>query len=66
MRLSLLIPLAYYIMNRWLEAFAYRIELNVWLFGAAGLIALGIAWLTVSYQTFSAAVTDPVKSLRYE
>ncbi len=60
------IPLAHYVMSRWLEAFTYRIDLNVWMFAAAGTSALLIAWLTVSYQTLKAALTDPVTSLRYE
>ncbi|HMB90509.1 MAG TPA: FtsX-like permease family protein, partial [Rhodothermales bacterium] len=59
-------PLAYFIMSRWLEDFAYRIDLSVWIFVLAGAAALGIALLTVSYQALRAALTDPVKSLRYE
>ena len=59
-------PVAYFVMHRWLEAFAYRIDLSVWTFVAAGALALAIAWLTVSYQALKAALTDPVKALRYE
>ena len=53
-------------MNRWLDAFAYRIELSWPIFLVAGLAALGIAMLTVSYQAIRVALADPVKSLRYE
>jgi putative ABC transport system permease protein len=53
-------------MHRWLEDFAYRVDLTGWIFLAAGLAALGIAVLTVGYQAIKAALRDPVKSLRYE
>jgi putative ABC transport system permease protein len=59
-------PLAYFAMHRWLADFAYRIEISWWIFLMAGLTALGIALLTVSYQSIRAAMADPVKSLRYE
>ena len=59
-------PLAYLGMNRWLEDFAYRIDISGWIFLTAGLAALLIALLTVSYHAIKAALTDPVKSLRYE
>ncbi len=59
-------PVAYIAMNGWLEDFAYRIEISWWIFLAAGLSALLIAWLTVSYQAIKAALTNPVKALRYE
>jgi putative ABC transport system permease protein len=59
-------PIAYFTMNRWLEDFAYHIDLSVWVFLVAGGAALLIALLTVSYQAIRAALTDPVKSLRYE
>ena len=60
------VPVAHYAMSRWLEQFAYRIDLSVWMFAASGALALFIAFATVGYQTFRAAMTDPVKSLRYE
>jgi putative ABC transport system permease protein len=60
------IPVAWYAMNRWLEDFAYRIEIGPGIFLMAGVLALAIALLTVSYQAIKAAMTDPVKSLRYE
>ena len=59
-------PLAYYAMNKWLQNFAYRISLNIWMFLASAVIALLIALFTVSYQTFRAARGNPVDSLRYE
>ena len=59
-------PLAYYFMRRWLEGFAYHIDLNIIAFLISGLLALIIALLTVSVQTFKAASTNPVDSLRYE
>ena len=59
-------PPAYFFMNRWLQDFAYRIEISWPIFLMAGLAALGVALLTVSYQAVRAALADPVKSLRYE
>ena len=59
-------PVAYVIMTRWLNDFAYRIDLSASPFLLAGMLAFGIALLTVSYQSIKAALADPVKSLRYE
>jgi len=59
-------PLAGYAMNRWLQGFAYRIDLNWWLFALAGGSALLIALLTVSAQAIKAALANPVEALRYE
>jgi putative ABC transport system permease protein len=59
-------PIAYWLMNKWLENFVYRIELNGWIFLAGGLAALFIAAITVSFQAIKAAVTNPVRSLRTE
>jgi putative ABC transport system permease protein len=59
-------PLAWYAMNRWLQDFAYRIDIEWWMFALAGLIAVGIALLTVSFQSVKAALMNPVKSLRSE
>ena len=59
-------PMAYLAMNRWLEDFAYRIEIPWWTALVAGAAALVIALLTVSYQSMKAALTDPVETLRYE
>jgi ABC-type antimicrobial peptide transport system permease subunit len=60
------IPIAWYAMHRWLENFAYKTELSWWIFALAGLLALGIALLTVSWQSWKAATRNPVESLRYE
>jgi putative ABC transport system permease protein len=59
-------PIAYYAMNKWLENFAYKTELSWWIFALAGLLALGIALLTVSWQSWKAATRNPIESLRYE
>ena len=59
-------PLSYYFMNKWLNEFAYKTEINLWLFAAAGIIAIIITILTISYQSIKAATANPVKSLRYE
>ena len=60
------VPLSYYAMNRWLQDFAYRIDIGPWSFAVAGLTSLGIAWLTVSYHAIRAALANPVDSLRSE
>ncbi|MGI8583109.1 MAG: ABC transporter permease [Chitinophagaceae bacterium] len=60
------IPIAWYIMNKWLQDFAYRINLQWWMFGAAGLLVLVIALMTISFQAIKAAIANPVKSLRTE
>ena len=59
-------PLAWWVMNKWLQNFAYRINIRWWIFFIAGALALIIALLTVSYQAIKAAVANPVKSLRTE
>lgn len=59
-------PLAWWAMNKWLQDFAYRIQISWWIFIIAALSALVIAWLTVSYQAIKAAISNPVKSLRTE
>jgi len=60
------VPIVYLAMNRWLEDFAYRIEIGPGIFLLAGAFALLTALATVSYQAVKAALADPVKSLRYE
>ncbi len=59
-------PIAYYAMRKWLENFAYKTSLSWWIFALAGLLALGIALLTVSWQSWRAATRNPVEALRYE
>jgi len=60
------IPAGYFLMNHWLETFAYRTNLDVFIFFIAGAIALVIAWFTVSYESFKAARRNPVESLKGE
>ncbi|WP_299758178.1 ABC transporter permease [uncultured Pontibacter sp.] len=57
-------PVAWYGMSRWLQDFAYRIDLSWWIFAVAGLLALVIALATVSFQAIKAALLDPVKAIR--
>jgi putative ABC transport system permease protein len=59
-------PVAYYVMYRWLQSFAYRTDLRIEIFFLSSLTALGIALLTVSFHTIKAALANPVDSLRYE
>jgi putative ABC transport system permease protein len=59
-------PVSWYAMHKWLQTFAYKTELNWWIFALAGIIALGIALLTVSWQSWRAASRNPVEALRYE
>jgi putative ABC transport system permease protein len=59
-------PVSYFIVNRWLQGFAYRTNVTVWIFGLSAAVALLVAVITVSYQSITAAMADPVRSLRYE
>jgi putative ABC transport system permease protein len=59
-------PIAYYFMQQWLSDFAYRIDMQWWMFAAAGAAAVLVAFLTVGFQSVRAALTNPVKSLRSE
>ena len=60
------VPVSWYAMNQWLEGFAYKTSMSWWVFGMAGLTALTIALLTVSWQSFRAAAANPVDSLKEE
>ena len=60
------IPIAGWMLHQWLQSYAYRTEISWWIFAAAGLGAIGITLLTVSYQSIRAALTNPVRSLRSE
>jgi putative ABC transport system permease protein len=53
-------------MHRWLDEFAYKINIEWWIFAVAGLVAIGIALATVSFQSVKAALMNPVKSLKTE
>ncbi|MCG6188031.1 ABC transporter permease [Maribellus maritimus] len=59
-------PIAYYATNKWLENFAYKTSLSWWIFALAGVLAMSIALLTVSWQSWRAATRNPVEALRYE
>jgi putative ABC transport system permease protein len=59
-------PIAYYAMSQWLTEFAYRIEISWWMFLIAGLLAMAVSLLTVSYQAIRAALMNPVNSLKAE
>ena len=59
-------PVAWFAMNRWLQNFAYKTELSWWIFALAGMIAIVIALLTVSWQSYRASTRNPADSLRYE
>ncbi len=59
-------PIAWYAMNHWLQSFAYKVNIELWMFALAGLLAIGIALLTVSFQSIKTALMNPVKSLRSE
>jgi len=59
-------PVGYYVVQWWLEGFAYKVELGVVLFAGAGLLALAIAWLTVGLESWKAARMNPVSALRSE
>ncbi len=60
------LPLGWFVMNKWLEDFSYRIEIAWWVYVLAALLAVGVAIVTVSYQSIKAAIVNPVKSLRTE
>ena len=64
--LVLAVPVAWYLMNEWLKDFAYRVNIEWWIFIVAGIIAIIIAFLTISTQAIKAAISSPVKSLRTE
>src|SRR3546814_14104467 len=59
-------PIAWWAMGKWLEDFAYRIEIQWWMFMFAGILAIAIALITISFQAVRAAIANPVKSLRTE
>jgi putative ABC transport system permease protein len=59
-------PIAWYIMQNWLQRFAYRIDIKLWVFALTGVMALVVALLTVGFQSYRAANKNPVEALRYE
>jgi len=64
--LLLAIPITWLEMNKWLDNFAYRIDIEWWMFILAGLLGIGIAFLTVSTQSIRAALANPIDALRDE
>jgi len=60
------IPVAWWAISSWLEGFAYKVNLNWIIFLGASLVALALAWITVSFESIKAALSNPVKSLRSE
>jgi putative ABC transport system permease protein len=60
------IPIGWWIMNTWLQDFAYRVQINWWVFALAGMVAILISIFTISFQAIKAAIANPVKSLRTE
>jgi putative ABC transport system permease protein len=63
---SIASPIAWFAMNKWLQNFAYRINIGWWVFALAGIIVMAITVLTISFQSYRAAVKNPVEALRYE
>jgi putative ABC transport system permease protein len=59
-------PLAWFSVNKWLQDYAYRVNISWWIFLLAGLLAVFIALITISFQAIKAAIANPVKSLRTE
>jgi putative ABC transport system permease protein len=59
-------PLAWFIMNSWLQDFAYRINISWWVFALAAFFAITITLITVSFQTIKAALANPIRSLKSE
>jgi putative ABC transport system permease protein len=59
-------PIAWFVMNKWLQDFAYRVNLQWWILAIAGIVAILIAFVTISFQSIKAALANPVESLRSE
>jgi len=62
----LAMPLAYYLVNEWLKDFAYKTAIELWVFSLAAVITFAITLLTIAFQAYKVAVSNPVKSLRSE
>jgi ABC-type antimicrobial peptide transport system permease subunit len=60
------IPISYFVASKWLQSFAYRIDLEWWVFAAAGFAALLMTWFTIGFQTLKAARVNPTKYLQTE
>jgi putative ABC transport system permease protein len=64
--LIIAVPVGWYSMSNWLQDFAYRVDIQWWVFPLAGLLAVLIAFFTISFQAIKAAIANPIKSLRSE
>jgi ABC-type antimicrobial peptide transport system permease subunit len=64
--IAIAIPVAWFAMHQWLNSFYYRASISWWIFLTAGLAAIGIALITISFQAVKAALANPVRSLRSE
>ena len=64
--IAISIPISYYAMTQWLNSFAYSIDIPLWTYFFSGIITLVVALMTISYQIFTAAIKNPVDSLKYE
>ncbi len=62
----LAIPIAWVAMQRWLQDFAYRMEMEWWVFAIAGILAIFIAFMTVSFQSLKAALSNPVEAIKLD
>ena len=60
------LPLSWFAINKWLQDYAYRVEISWWIFLVAVVLAMVIALITISFQAIKAAIANPVKSLRTE
>lgn len=63
---AIAIPLSWYTMNRWLQQFTYKVDISFWVYGIAGISIITLTWLTVSYQSIRAALTNPAEVLKEE
>ena len=63
---AMAVPISFFVMNKWMEDFAYKTSMSWWIFALAGIISLVITILTVSGQSWKAATKNPVEALRYE
>ena len=59
-------PVAWWLLKNWLENFSYNTEISLWIFPVAALLALAVALTTTAWQAYSAAVTNPAETLKYE
>lgn len=63
---AIAVPLSWYAMHRWLQQFTYKVDISVWVYGIAGIAIILLTWITVSYQSIRAALTNPAEVLKEE